>query len=133
MQELPWPLILGLAATGVPMALASSLIGMRQWVEIPAWWVLYAIWVTVVLTTGVEAPFRTVLIASALAGTLHATTQSLLLDRYIRSNPWYADRMQGPRARLRAQFLISGVLIGTGFGALIGGIAWALRRWVFPA
>jgi hypothetical protein len=128
MQDLSWPLILGLASTGIPMALASSLIGMRQKVEIPAWWGLYAVWVAVVLWTGNPAPFRTILFASTLAGVLHACTQALLLERYIQSNPWYASQMNKPRSKLRAQFLVSGVLIGAGFGALVAGIAWGLAR-----
>ena len=128
MWGLSWPLILGLASTGVVMALVSSLIGMRQRVEIPSWWALYAGWVAIVLLSGNDAPFRTVLMSSALAGVLHATTQSILLDQYIRNNPWYSEQMNKPRTSLRAQFLVSGLLIGTGFGALVAGIAWVIHR-----
>ena len=128
MQTLSWPLILGLSSTGIFMALISSLVGMRQKVEVPSWWILYAIWVAIVLGSGNEAPFRTILIASLVAGVLHAITQSLLLDAYIRNNPWYAEQMQKPRTILRLQFLRSGVMIGAGFGALIGGIAWGIGR-----
>jgi len=128
MWELSWPLIFGLASTGIIMALASSLIGMRQRVEMPSWWVLYAGWVAIVLLSGNDAPFRTILIASAIAGVLHATTQSVLLDQYIKNNPWYAKQMSKPRASLRLQFIISGLLIGTVFGAIVAGIAWAIHR-----
>ena len=47
MQDLFWPIILGLGSTGILMALLSSLVGMRQKVEMPTWWGLYAIWVVV--------------------------------------------------------------------------------------
>ena len=128
MQELSWVLILALASTGIIMALASSLIGMRQRVEIPSWWALYAVWVAIVLLTGNDAPFRTILISSVIAGVLHATTQSILLDHYIKNNPWYSEQMNKPRASLRLQFIISGIVIGTAFGALVAGIAWGIRR-----
>ena len=128
MQELSWPLILGLSSTGIPMALASSLIGMRQRVEIPSWWVLYAGWITIVLLSGNDAPFRTILVSSAIAGVLHATTQSVLLDHYIKNNPWYSEQMNKPRTSLRLRFILSGLLIGAGFGALVAAIAWGIHR-----
>jgi F0F1-type ATP synthase assembly protein I len=101
---------------------------MRQKTENPAWWALYAIWIAGVLVFDVEAPFRTILFASILAGVLHGITQSLLLDRYIANNPWYADQMQAPRRRLAMQFIMMGVAVGTAFGALVAGIAWGLAR-----
>ena len=61
MQDLSWPIVFGLGSTGILMALLSSLVGMRQKVEVPAWWGLYAIWVVVVLSTGNATPFRTIL------------------------------------------------------------------------
>jgi hypothetical protein len=128
MAGLPWILIGVLAATGIGMALISSLVGMRQKIENPAWWGLYAIWITIVLILDVAAPFRTILFASILAGLLHGSTQSLLLDRYITNNPWYAAQMQAPRRRLVMQFLLMGLGVGTVFGALVAGIAWGLAR-----
>ncbi len=128
MQELDWTLILGLGATGVLMALVSCLVGMKARVEMPAWWVLYAVWVVVVLKVGNATPFRTILFASIVAGVLHASVQCLLLPQYIRSNPWYAEQMKKPTGTLRRQFLISGVLIGAVFGALVAGIAWWIAR-----
>jgi hypothetical protein len=128
MWELSWPLIIGLASTGILMALASSLIGMRQWVEITSWWLLYAAWITIVLLSDNGAPFRTILVSSVFAGVLHATTQSVLLDHYIKNNPWYSEQMDKSHASLRLQFITSGLLIGTGFGALVAGIAWGIHR-----
>ena len=128
MWDLSWPLILGLGSTGIIMALGSSLIGMRQRVEIPSWWALYAGWVAIVLLGGNDAPFRTILISSAIAGVLHGTVQSVLLDHYIKNNPWYTEQIDRPRNSLRLQFIISGLLIGTGFGTLVAGIAWGIHR-----
>ncbi len=125
---MPWGTIIALASTGIGMALLSSLVGMRQKIEIRLWWSLYAIWVAVVLLTGIAAPFLTILIASVLAGVLHATTQGLLINHYRRNNPWYADQMKGSNAKSAAQFLMMGVIIGTGFGALVGVIAWGIAR-----
>ena len=128
MGELSWPLILGLASTGILMGLASSLIGLRQRLEVQTWWALYAGWVAIVLLSGNDAPFRTILVSSAIAGLLHAATQSVLLDHYIVNNPWYSEQMNKPRASLRIQFVLSGLLVGTAFGALVAGIAWGLHR-----
>lgn len=128
MLELPWTLVLALASTGILMGLLSSLVGLRPKVENPTWWVLYAVWITVVLVVDRSAVFRTILVASAIAGVLNGTTTSLLLDRYRRSNPWHAARTQGPRARLAMQFIGMGLVIGLAFGALMGGVAWGLSR-----
>lgn len=127
---LPWNVIFGLAATGIFMALLSSLVGIRQKLEVPLWWGLYALWIAFVLIVEPTAPFRTILVASFLAGIVHAATQSLLLDAYIANNPWYADQMQKPKTKLAVSFLTQGVLVGIVFGALVGGIAWAIQRWM---
>ena len=128
LTDLPWGLIAALGSTGIAMALLSSLVGMRQKVEVPLWWALYAVWVAVVLLTGVQAPFRTILLASIFAGIVHGITQGLLIERYKRSNPWYADKMKGPNAKLAMMFVVMGVVIGVVFGAVVGGIAWGLAR-----
>jgi hypothetical protein len=128
MGELPWPLIAILASTGVLMALVSCLVGMRPKVENPAWWGLYAVWVAVVLLTDRGAPFRTILVASAIAGFLHGATTGLLLERYRASNPWHAERARGPRVKVAAQFVAMGIAIGMAFGAVVGGVAWGLSR-----
>jgi hypothetical protein len=117
-----------LASTGILMALISSLVGMHPKVENPAWWGLYGIWIVVVLAWAPGAPFRTILVASTLAGLLHGVTTALLLDPYRANNPWHAERTQGPRGKLATQFIGMGVAIGLGFGAIIGGIAWGLSR-----
>lgn len=128
MAELPWTVIAPLAATGVLMGLVSCLVGMRPKVENPAWWALYAVWIAVVLLLDRGAPFLTILIASALAGTLHGATRALLLDQYRAHNPWHAKWTQGPRGKLSLQFVVMGAVIGTAFGAVVGGIAWGLTR-----
>jgi len=123
---LRWGLISGFAATGIIMALLSCLVGLRQKVEIPLWWGLYAVWVAITLLTNTSAPFLTILIASSLAGILHGTTQALLIDHYKANNPWYADKMQGSKGKLATQFVIMGIVIGIAFGAIVGAIAWGL-------
>ncbi|MGD8867276.1 MAG: hypothetical protein PVI01_06590 [Gemmatimonadales bacterium] len=128
MAELPWTMIVVLAATGLLMGLVSCLVGMRPKVENSAWWALYAVWVAVVLLFDRGAPFLTILIASALAGALHGTTRALLLAQYRAHNPWHAKWTRGPRAKLALQFVVMGVVIGTAFGAVVGGIAWGLSR-----
>jgi hypothetical protein len=127
-DTLPWSLILALAASGVVMALISCLVGMRPKVENPAWWALYLVWIAVVLFLAPGAPFLTILVASTLAGLLHGITTALLLDAYRANNPWHAERTQGPRGRLAAQFIGMGFAIGLGFGAIVGGIAWGLSK-----
>jgi hypothetical protein len=124
---LPWQLILGLSTTGILMALLSSLVGLRQKVEIPMWWGLYVIWIVIVLASGVREVFRTILFASVLAGLLHGLTQAILLEQYRKNNPWYADEMQSSTARLRARFVLAAVAVGAAFGAIVGGVAWVLR------
>lgn len=127
MSDLSWGWILVLASTGIIMALVSSLVGMRPRVEIPSWWALYAAWIVVVLVIGNDAPFRTILISSILAGIVHGLTQALLIDSYLDNNPWHADKMTGPpRSTLEFQFILSGVLFGAAFGVLVATIAWAL-------
>ncbi len=128
MPELPWTLIAVLATTGIVMALISCLVGMRPKVENPAWWGVYVLWVAVVLVLHTGAPFLTILIASGLAGLLHGTTRALLIEQYRRNNPWHAERTQGPRGKLTVQFVAIGVVTGIVFGAVVGGIAWALNR-----
>jgi chromate transport protein ChrA len=128
--DLSWTVVFALGATGILMALLSSLVGMRQKVENPAWWGLYALWVAFVFVFEVPSPFTTILLASILAGLLHGSTQSLLLDHYIANNPWYAEQMQGPRKKLRLQFLLMGLGIGAGFGVIVGGIAWGIDRFL---
>lgn len=128
MQELPWGLVALFASTGLGMALLSCLVGMRPKVENPAWWGLYAGWVIVAFALGVEPVFRMILVSSILAGVLYGITCGLLLDRYIANNPWHAERMQGSRMRLKGRFLLTGVLVGAGFGAVVAGIAWGIAR-----
>jgi hypothetical protein len=123
-----WIHVCAFGATGMGMALLSCLVGMRQKLEIPAWWLLYVLWIVVVLVLDVRAPFRTILYASTLAGLLHGATTSMLMDQYILNNPWYAEQMQGPKPALARQFILTGVGIGVAFGALVGGIAWGLAR-----
>ena len=123
LSALRWDIVIILGATGIIMALLSSLVGMRQKVEIPLWWLLYAVWIVVVILMQLESVFWTILMASLAAGILHAITQSILLDRYIKNNPWYADKMTGPKSKMRMMFLIMGIIIGAGFGAIVGGIA----------
>lgn len=128
MADLPWTLIAALGSTGILMALVSCLVGMRPKVENPAWWGLYTVWVTIVLLLDRSAPFRTIVIASTIAGVLNGTTVSLLLDQYRRNNPWHAEQTQGSRGKLAAQFIGMGLAIGVGFGAIVGGIAWGITR-----
>lgn len=130
MLELNWVLILALGTTGIGMALLSALVGMRQKVENPAWWLLYAVWIAIVLGTDAPGPFRTILLSSVLAGILHGATISFLIGAYVRNNPWYADQMKAPRPKLVRQFVLTGVGVGAGFGAVTAGIAWAVERYL---
>lgn len=129
-MSLPWGLVLSFALTGVFMSLLSCLRGLRQKAEIPLWWALYAIWVVIVVWRDVPNPFLVILVASILAGVLNGALTSILIEHYIRNNPWYADKMQGSKLVLSARFLMMGVVIGVVFGALVGAIAWALSRWI---
>lgn len=126
LANLQWGLITGLSGTGIIMGLISCLVGMRQKVEIPLWWGLYAIWIAIMLFTNASAPFLTILIASGLAGILHGMTQAFLVDHYKENNPWYAEKMQGPKGKMATQFVVMGIVIGIVFGAIVGGIAWGL-------
>jgi len=128
MDALPWTLILILASTGILMALVACLVGMRPKVENPAWWALYLVWIFAVLRFAPDAKFLTILVASTLAGLLHGITTAALLDPYRANNPWHAERTQGPRGKLAAQFIGMGLAIGLGFGAVVGGLAWGLSR-----
>jgi len=128
MSEVSWGLVAVFGATGLIMAMLSSLVGMRQKIEIPLWWMNYAIWIVIVLLKNAPAPFLTILIASIIAGIVHGFMQSILLSAYKANNPWYADRMKGRESRLRLQFMTMGVVIGCAFGAIVGGIAWGLER-----
>lgn len=130
MAEISWAYVAVFAATGIAMALLSCLVGMRPKVENPAWWLLYAVWITVALRAGIPSLFWTLWVSSALAGLLHGTTSALLLDRYIASNPWHADKMQEPRRKLAAMFVIVGVTVGAVFGLVVAAIGWGIGRWL---
>ena len=130
MSEVSWSLVAVFGSTGLVMAMLSCLVGMRQKVEIPLWWVNYAIWIVVVLVRDVPAPFLTIVIASVVAGIVHGVMQAILLSSYKVNNPWYADQMKGRESVLRGQFIVMGIVIGTVFGALVGGIAWGLDRFI---
>ncbi len=133
MAQLPWTLVAMFAATGILMGLVSCLVGMRPKVENPAWWGLYVVWLVVVFVLEPAAPFWTVLVASGLAGLLHGATTGLLLNQYREHNPWHAERTKGPRAKVAAQFVAMGPVIGAVFGLVIGGIAWGISLlWVRP-
>jgi len=123
-----WELVVPFIASGIVMALLSCLIGIRPKIENPIWWVLYAVWVGVALLLEIPAPFYTLFISSILAGLFHGATSAILLERYIVNNPWHAERMQGPRAKLSAQFVIMGVVVGAMFGAVVAGIAWGITH-----
>lgn len=129
MDDLSWPLIVGLAATGIPLALVSCLVGMRPKLENPAWWVLYLIWIAVVLYLG-ASPFWTILIASFIAGVFHALTTGLLLDQYRKNNPWHAEGMSDSNAREARRFLLIGLIAGLSMGAVFGGLAWGIHRLI---
>lgn len=124
--DLKWSLVLSLAATGILMALLSSLVGMKQKVENTAWWGLYVVWIIVVLLLKTQNPFLTILISSILAGSLHGLTQGILIEQYKKNNPWYAEQMQGSNLKMATQFFLIGIVVGAGFGAIVGGIAWGL-------
>ena len=123
---LQWGIIISLASTGIIMALLSSLVGMKQKVESPLWWGLYVIWIIVVLLLKANNPFLTILVSSILAGLLHGITQGILIEHYKKNNPWYVERMQGSNVKMAIQFVVMGIAIGAGFGAIVGGIAWGL-------
>ncbi len=126
MAQLPWTLVAILATTGILMGLVSCLVGMRPKVENPAWWGLYVVWVVVVLVLEPASPFLTIFVASVLAGLLHGATTGLLLNQHREHNPWHAERTKGPRAKVAAQFVAMGPVIGGVFGLVVGGIAWAI-------
>lgn len=130
MPEISWWLVAILACSGIAMALLSCLVGMRPRLENPLWWALYAVWIAVALSVGVPALFWTLWVSSALAGLLHGVTTALLLDRYVASNPWHAEKMQAPRSKLAAQFVLVGVVVGTVFGLVVAGIGWGIGRWL---
>ena len=124
MSDISWGLVAAFAACGLPMALLSCLVGMRPKVETPLWWGVYLVWAAIAFFGEIEAVFSTLFVGSILAGFVHATTTALLLDRYVANNPWHAEKMQGPKWKLRAQFMIMGVVIGSVFGAAVAGLAW---------
>ena len=126
MAVISWDLVAIFAASGIAMALLSSLVGMPPKLENPLWWALYAVWVATALILETEAIFSTLLVASVLSGLLHGATTAALLDRYIANNPWHAERMQGPKAKLAIQFVAMGLVIGTAFGAIVAGLAYGI-------
>ncbi|MDX1569299.1 MAG: hypothetical protein R3200_02365 [Xanthomonadales bacterium] len=130
LAQLPWDLVAVFAASGILMALVSCLIGLPPMIENPLWWLVYATWVYFCFQRQVEPLFLTLLVSSALAGLLHGSTSAVLLDRYIENNPWHANKMQGSSGKLIVQFIAGGIIIGVVFGAAVGAIAWALRRFL---
>ena len=128
MAAISWGLVAIFVSSGIAMALLSCLIGIPPKVENPAWWGLYAVWIGISLFLKIDAPFSTLLVSSILAGLLHGTTCALLFDQYIANNPWHQEKMQGPRKKLKMQFIFLGIAIGTVFGAIVGGIAWGINR-----
>jgi len=52
------------------------------------------------------------------------------LAQYRESNPWYAESLPATAGEAAPMFLGQGVALGAVFGLLVGGVTWALRRWV---
>jgi hypothetical protein len=79
-------------------------------------------------------PFRTIFLASALAGVLTGLTQGLLQAQYIANNPWYAADFAAlglSGGGLALQFVAIGALMGTLFGVGVGAIAWRILRRLY--
>jgi len=129
LSTLSWPHVLGLGAFGLVLGLLSTLVGLKQKQEISLWFAIYFAMVLLARVTSAPHPFTTILFASILAGLLSATTTMILFGPYVRNNPWYAEQVRRPRAQLAGSFYGMALGMGTLFGAVFGGLAWALQRW----
>lgn len=124
----PWPVLLGLAALGVPRVILHDLHLIAE--GSAATWLLalapVAVWIACAVIRPVPRPFLTVLTIGGLFGAMLVITHQLLWVPAFRGAPPALG--DGPAAELipRLAAIPSGLLTGAMIGAIAGLIAWGI-------
>lgn len=123
-----WPWVGLLGATGVAMALLSSFIGLRAWMETTLWVLAGGGWVYLTFQEEIGGTFLTLLLAGIAAGLASGILQTVWLKTYRKRNPWYHDKTTESRGEMAIAFIGFGAVAGAAFGAIVGGVAWGLHQ-----
>jgi len=121
-----WTWIGLFSLTGLVMGLVTSLVGISPGLEPVVWTGFYALWGIVIVRDRLS-PVLTPLVAGVGAGLLTGLTQYALWDRYVASNPWYADQLTDDVGL--PSILGFAILMGAVWGLLVGGVCWAVQRF----
>lgn len=122
MQRPDLGLVLGL---GLPIGLVDGVItaflGVPMPVEFAYWCLASVLAVWLLLRRAAPAPFLSLVLVYFIAGIAVGTVQWVFADKYVANYPTIP-------AVPGWQYLAFGVAIGIVWGALVGGIAWAIAR-----
>lgn len=114
-----------LGSTGLLPAALAFLPKHTPLLEFGTWTALAAlVWVPLARRRRAP-PFGTLLLAGVAAGVVVGVLQAATTDWIVRADP----SLGAATPRLRAVFLVSALVIGAVWGALVGGIAVGLEKW----
>ncbi len=122
-----WKTILMLSLGGAVMGLLASFVGFRAQYEFILWILIFAGWLWYLVTRDVARPVLVATIAGLLAGLWAGSLETLFLDAYTASNPWYAAEMPATTAEAAQGLIPFGSVVGLVFGAGTGLLAAFLQ------
>ncbi|MUL43805.1 hypothetical protein FZ103_22000 [Streptomonospora sp. PA3] len=131
---LPWWGVLGLAALGVPRAVAHDLDLVGPAVNAVLVFGPVAVWIAVAVLGRVPRPLLALLAVGAVYGVLLGVVHQVLWTQGLGGPPRLGGNLAGAldptveAALLRAAAFVSSVATGVLVGAVSGAIAWALAR-----
>lgn len=123
MERPDLPFVLGIgAAIGVVDGLLTAFVGLTTALELAYWTLCAVVAVALVVARAKRAPFVSLLAMFTFAGIVVGSVQTVFAESYKANYP-------GPVPEVPVwQFLAFGVAVGALWGALVGGIAWAIVR-----
>lgn len=118
-----------LSAPGIVMGALTLTGAFGAPVEFTLWTLAaLAFWLPMALRWTPDAPFVSLLAAGTLAGVWTGAIQGALAPTLLANNAGYAASFPEATTEARLVLFVSAVGIGLVWGALFGGIAWAVRR-----
>lgn len=128
-SPLPWA---RLALWSTP-GLALGALTLTGWIppaaEFGLWTVVGIGWVLLCRREGLARPIFILTFVGLLAGIQTGLVHGLFTETLVANNPSYAEDIAEVTMAARGQLLLFAVVVGVAWGALFGGITWALDRW----
>lgn len=129
-----WKLIFSLSLFGTLMG-GASVLGLTRGIEWLLWFIIALICAFLLLRSLHARHFRSALLIGLFASTLNGLFQSILLNTYLSNNPQVAGGFEQLPGALNARVfvLISSVVIGAIYGAIIGLFTVLGKKFIIPS